>query len=210
MNNPKFPFKLLLAVIAVWVVAGLAIRFFEAWTNPVSAILALVLWSIAGLALLVFLLWRSRKMGRWRGALIGAAALALAWALLVFAGGEVGWAGTKCRFSQLKPDYLERITELRDDPGVHGDGWHSAEFGYYLVSARPSLRVAFPWPGGAIDNWSGVIYDPTGFVMESNRFRGDFSNWFDPDLADVKQIFPGETLFGCRLLEGPFYFCWFT
>lgn len=210
MDNGKSKLRPFAALTAVWIAAGLALRFFEAWRDPFLVILAPLLWSFSGLCLLLFLLWRIWKARRPRGPLIAAATIALAWAMVVFAGDPVGWAGTKWRFGQLKPDYLALIAELREDPGLDDDNWRSAAFGSYRVSAGPSLRVAFLWPGGAIDNWSGVIYDPTGFVMEANRFKADFSNWFDPDLAEVKGVFPGETLFGCRPLEGPFYFCWFT
>ena len=73
------------------------------------------------------------------------------------------------------------------------------------VDPGPPIRVAFVWDG-IIDNWYGPVYDPSGKVLEANKFK---SNWDDPSLADIKKLFGGDMV-GCRHLTGPWYFCSFT
>lgn len=55
------------------------------------------------------------------------------------------------------------------------------------------VPLAFPWEG-IIDNWVGVVYDPTGAVVDADRFRGIF----------------GGDLVGCWRVSGTYFFCSFT
>jgi hypothetical protein len=79
----------------------------------------------------------------------------------------------------------------------------------YIVEKGPPVRVAFPWPGGILDNWCGVVYDPSGYVRKANRFKPDLPNFNDPALQDVQGWF-GGTLWSCEPLGGDWYFCCFT
>lgn len=66
----------------------------------------------------------------------------------------------------------------------------------YQVELGPT-RVAFPWPGGIIDNWFGVVHDPSGGVTRA------------PHDASIRELFGGD-LIGVRHLWGPWYLCSFT
>jgi hypothetical protein len=54
------------------------------------------------------------------------------------------------------------------------------------------MPLAFPWDG-IVDNWIGIVYDPTGTVVDVDRFRGIF----------------GGDLVGCRRVIGPYFVCSF-
>jgi hypothetical protein len=78
----------------------------------------------------------------------------------------------------------------------------------FVVDAGPPRRVAFPQPGGIIDNWEGVIHDPSrgldGAVPPAGGVRGGFSP--PPELVRVF----GGSLLACRPVRDHFYRCWFT
>jgi len=76
------------------------------------------------------------------------------------------------------------------------------------VDPGPPLRVAFSW-GGVIDNWHGIVHDPSGEVLKASRFKADWSNWGDPELRDVKSLFGGD-MRSARHLWGHWYYCTFT
>lgn len=73
------------------------------------------------------------------------------------------------------------------------------------VDRGPPLRVAFN-PEGMLDNWSGIVFDPTGEVMQADGF--DASGRFRaPDR--ITKLFGGD-LVSCRRLWGDYYDCSFT
>ncbi|GAA3251647.1 hypothetical protein [Sphingomonas yabuuchiae] len=76
----------------------------------------------------------------------------------------------------------------------------------YVVDAGPPVRVAFN-PEGMLDNWSGIIFDPTGEVMLAKGFDGKTGKFAAPDR--VTKLFGGD-LVGCRHLWGNYYDCSFT
>ena len=66
----------------------------------------------------------------------------------------------------------------------------------YRFEVGPT-RVVFPWPGGLLDSWFGVVHDPSGSVTRGHDDRS------------VRRLF-GADLMGVRHLWGPWYFCSFT
>ena len=53
-------------------------------------------------------------------------------------------------------------------------------------------RLAVPLPGPlAAGRWYALVYDPSGLVLETQRFAADGSNWNEPELAPVKRLFGG-------------------
>ena len=60
-----------------------------------------------------------------------------------------------------------------------------------------------------VDNWVGLVYDPSGAVMKANEFKRDWSNWNDPNLRTIKGLFHGD-LFRAKKLKGHWYICSFT
>lgn len=75
------------------------------------------------------------------------------------------------------------------------------------VDCASPRRVAFPMPGGIIDNWVGIVYDPTGLVMQANQVP--MADLKDPKYAYVVGLFGGDMTFA-RHLFGPWYVCSFT
>ena len=75
----------------------------------------------------------------------------------------------------------------------------------FEVDAGPPLRVAFPQPGGIIDNWEGVVWDPTDVVRSATGWR-DGTYTASPV---AKALFGGD-LVACRHVIDHFYRCWFT
>jgi hypothetical protein len=78
-----------------------------------------------------------------------------------------------------------------------------------MIDSGPTLRIVFIEPGGILDNWTSIVYDPTGLVMKANQFKGDWSNWDDPKLTHVKKLFGGDLRWS-EHLGGPWYRCGFT
>jgi hypothetical protein len=76
------------------------------------------------------------------------------------------------------------------------------------VDGGAPLRVAFSW-GGVLDNGMAIVYDPTGLVARAQEFRADLSNWGDPELGPVRDLFGGDLCHAWHLW-GPWYFCSFT
>ena len=82
--------------------------------------------------------------------------------------------------------------------------------GEYFVDPGPPVRVAFVLaPGRFIDNWCGVVYDPSGEVMQANQFDGSWNSWDVQVPSRIIGLFGGDML-GCRPLDAPYYHCCFT
>lgn len=85
--------------------------------------------------------------------------------------------------------------------------WYENDRGVtYSTDLGPPVRVAFN-PAGMLDNWSGIIYDPTGDVMLAKGFDPKAGKFFAPDR--VTKLFNGDLLW-CRHLFGSYYDCSFT
>lgn len=76
----------------------------------------------------------------------------------------------------------------------------------YSVDRGPPLRIAFN-PEGILDNWSGIIYDPTGEVMLADGIDPQSGKFVAPDR--ITKLFNGD-LVKCRKLWGHYYWCSFT
>lgn len=79
--------------------------------------------------------------------------------------------------------------------------WLGRKWGVdFVVADSAPLRVAFPKPGQFLDNWSGIVYDPTGAVEQ-----GDFDTY----PTQIKKLFDGDMVV-CDHIVGPWYDCAFT
>jgi len=85
--------------------------------------------------------------------------------------------------------------------------------GYYHtrvdVDAGPPIRIAILQPGGILDNWVGVVYDPADEIPIINGVKADFSNFGDPKFEKIKYLFGGD-MYRCVKLRQHWYLCWFT
>ena len=109
---------------------------------------------------------------------------------LFFAGGFR--LGRLTYFQIRKSHYEQLLSEAQRSGEV------SREQG--AIDEGPPVRYAFYWERGVVDNWIGVVYDPTGNVMTANRSNTDF---------EVVMLF-GGTLYKCEQLDGDWFLCWFT
>jgi hypothetical protein len=110
--------------------------------------------------------------------------------------------GLSIRFHMLKSTYERAVASIEAGKVPDTDL-------RVLVDKGPPIRVAFPWPGGILDNWSGVVYDPSGLVRKAMMLRKDLSNLHDPAFRDVTGLFGGDLCY-CKSLGGNWYFCGFT
>ncbi len=114
------------------------------------------------------------------------------------------YVGSASRLAINRGRYDNIIEKVRAKPIAA----NYAEFGgvTYSVDAGPPVRVAFN-PDGILDNWSGIIFDPTGDVMLADGFDPKTGKFPAPDR--VTKLFGGD-LVECWPLWGHYYRCSFT
>jgi hypothetical protein len=200
------------AIIAAWTIVGVLMSFADRPLRDALWIVMDLVWllyALAGIGILVALIWRiGRRREALRRALSPVALVVLGAGLFLTAptiaeAGDAFWF--QRHFDALEPTY--RSIAERVSAGTHLSASDTA--GIRLVlDAGPPLRVAFKQPGGIIDNWEGVVYDPTGAVGAATGWRdGVPGNYSAP--VRVRALFGGD-LVACRHVRASFYRCWFT
>jgi hypothetical protein len=117
------------------------------------------------------------------------------------------WAGDRAgNLSQLAVNYTQYEVIIAQAKQSGGDSKREKHSIAHYIDLGPPVRVAFNRQG-FLDNWSGIIYDPTGIVMQADGFdpvSGDFA------ASDkITKLFGGD-LVNCRHLWGNYYDCSFT
>ena len=169
-----------------------------------------VVWAVVGGALAIFYLsraiypWRAPRPDERRMALSRAAVIVVGFALFIPAARLGGWLTERYRFSSERPTY-DRIVAAVDISTSH-IGPRTENGVTYLVDPGPPTRVAFIWPGGVIDNWCGVVHDPSGEVMKVNGLDTFSDAWRS---STVTALFGGDMV-ECRAMAAPYYWCCFT
>lgn len=189
--------------------------FVNAWSNAVGFLLTLfVLPAIYLIAVVVtcrwsLVAWRSGKAEtpwRWRFAVAFSPMALFGLSLLFFSplakAGDMAGALTRLAVNHRR---YEAIIAGASANSV-GQFYETANGITYSVDAGPPVRVAFN-PEGFLDNWSGVIYDPTGEVMRADGWDPASGKFRAPDR--ITKIFGGD-LVACRHLWGDYYDCSFT
>lgn len=130
--------------------------------------------------------------------------LAVVVAIVVFIAGWFNWGrdlGITSRFLRSRSEYEDIVARYRGDPELEA---------LYPVDVDRSgpTRVAISW-GGFLDNWGGMVHDPTGEVMRANEIVIDGDNWNDPDLLLIRDLFGGKLVYA-RHIWGDWYYCGFT
>ncbi len=99
------------------------------------------------------------------------------------------------------------VAEAQNAPGP-AEGYASSRDGFipYIVDQGPPIRVVFESNPGFLDNWSGIVFDPTGKVMQARGW--DAAGKFYAD-AEVTELFRGDIV-SCRHLRAEYYYCSFT
>jgi hypothetical protein len=118
--------------------------------------------------------------------------------------------GLKLRFYRLKSAYSEIVENVKSEPGPQKGNHLGID---YRSEIDPVFRVTFPW-AGIVDNWYGIIYDPSGKVLRCNesdpRFPGPGPKApEDKELSQIRMVF-GGLLYKAERLGNHWYLCWFT
>mgnify|MGYP006089342815 CR=1 FL=1 len=118
--------------------------------------------------------------------------------------------GLKLRFYRFKSAYSEIVENVKSETGPQKGNHLGID---YRSEIDPVFRVIFPW-AGIVDNWYGIIYDPSGKVLRCNesdpRFPGPGSKApKDTELSQIRMVF-GGLLYKAEHLGNHWYLCWFT
>lgn len=153
---------------------------------------------------------RRRRLARTRGDKVALIAAPLALLLLLIASAlPILWAANigvmYARLMIEKPKYEAIIEHLRKDEHAPSQGYRKDLGIEYDVDYGPPIRVAFR-PVGMLDNWSAIIFDPTGEMLKADGFDEE-GNFAAPD--GITKLFGGD-LVSCRRLWGDYLHCAFT
>lgn len=199
----------LLMPLTCWLVVGLLLRvfWFEIFASIFIWAMALdFIWLLAGLVLLIITtkhLWTRWKPGIGVINLISYVLLGL---LMWFYGDLIAF---QIRFEIYRPHYEGIVKELYSNREKVNDNFISYGTTKVYIDDGPPRRIAFPLPGGIVDNWCGVVYDPTDEVLKINEIKPDMSNLHDSKFQTVRELFKGD-MYHARPLGKHWYLCWFT
>ncbi|WP_165249123.1 hypothetical protein [Paludisphaera soli] len=209
------PGRTLLAATGVWSIGGATSAFFAfAYSEPFLPLdwVARGLWTLAGVVLLGWCLWHNWTPEGRRSAVAAGGFVVLVlivspilWPHLAASG---NWAQVRLDFARNRSNYERIVAQLmkRPDPT---SGRSKIDGVSYEVEPGPPLRIAFPLPGGILDNWTAIAYDPSEEVLRMGPVGRKPSRWDDPDLEEVRLWFGGELRRAWRL-GGGFFYCIFT
>ncbi|MCP3869059.1 MAG: hypothetical protein GY703_13345 [Gammaproteobacteria bacterium] len=115
--------------------------------------------------------------------LLGVVIVWLMWVLL-----PTRQLGMQTRFWMEKTTYDESVAQLKADKVIDCLVADTCK-----IDPGPPKRLVFSW-GGIIDNWIGVVFDPTDGVAQPDRHKGLF----------------GGDLVSCQRMTENYYICSFT
>jgi hypothetical protein len=181
---------------------GILGSFVGLLTLPVLALLAIVVavWAIADV-------WRTRNQTTRALSIAGVTILGICLSpvlfILVFHGVEdtFTWGMLAAKY----PSYVQ-VIDLATHRGLPAPGktaWQGAADGTEFEAERvPPYRIAFPLPGGFLNSWQGILYDPSGFGLRTHAKQPDGT---PGDLLDT-----WSTVEACSHMVGRFYVCDFS
>jgi hypothetical protein len=137
-------------------------------------------------------------------ALQQAGAVVACFALFSPAANAGQWTLERIRFSLHRSEY-ERIVETLGR-GILDPSSSASDKLDYVLDFGPPLRVAFTWPRGLIDNWCGIVHDPTGDVLKVNELERWSDQWRN---SEITKLFGGDMV-SCRAVDHPYFLCCFT
>ena len=158
------------ALIA-WTIAGLLLVFFQrALMDAMWIAAGLVYVAYAGLGLLLLLAVAGYSIvNRSMTAALVCTGFVAVGVTMFYIGPQISGAGNTAigfyRFYSNVDEYNKIVAEFAKAPPSELSG--SFDDVRYVVDSGPPVRVAFPQPGGILDNWEGVVFDPTGEVEKA-------------------------------------------
>lgn len=201
-------------MVGVWALCGLALAYYD---RPLSDTLWLALpavWAgylLGAATFVVALVYLIRRRRVARRAIWSAAAMTLLVPTLFMIFPQLSAAGDsaqfRARFTRLAPQYLALAAELERAGATSRDGERRGI--RFVVDHGPPVRVAFTQPGGIVDNWEGVVYDPTGAVRAARGWTSVEGRQEFTAPPAVRRLFGGD-LVACEPIRDAFYRCWFT
>ncbi len=190
-------------IVTWWFVLGLGaavVGGVQQWW-PLSAI-GFLAWAVLTVYVLLATLWYAiRSDRRRRGLFLGLVVFLGAWAQSqVFL--ATGSAADRLWFWW----HADRYTRLLEKDLGEDRRWREIDGVRVVVQPGEPRRVAFPLPGGLLDNWRGVVHDPSGEAMRVNALE----KWSDQWRDDPVTGWFGGDMVECRHLRDHFYLCSFT
>ena len=125
--------------------------------------------------------------------------------------------GDKLRFLRYEKKYVQIIEKIKTKK-ISSNG--SVNGINYDTEVDPAMRVSFSW-GGNLDNWKGIIYDPTNAISKIAKNNQILINSRDrkpltPDeeqyikeTTELKLLF-GGVIYKVKKMVDNWYLCWFT
>jgi hypothetical protein len=104
----------------------------------------------------------------------------------------------------MLPTYTRIVEALTKMSPPQGSSSKPADEIRYIVEKGPPVRVAFP-KNGIIDNWWGVIYDPSDAVAQATGWNFETGRQEFTAPPKIRTLFGGDLVSCCRL-----YSCTFT
>jgi hypothetical protein len=202
-------------LVLVWLGGGVVLALLQRplidrfW---VLAVFAEMGYLTLGVALAGYAAWRSLgPAGAPRSTMLLASGAVLGLALAALPLARLGdtitfrtrWRMHRAEYARIVDSVLAAPAPLTSPP--RGPGGPTV----YYVDRGPPVRLAFVQPGGIVDNWEGLVYDPSGSVAAARGWShaGGKQEFTAPPA--VRGLFGGE-LVACRHVDGPWYRCWFT
>ena len=186
---------------AVWW-AGIAGAFLA-----IVALPALLAWATAILIFRGIRAWRVRKLPGKAACVVLAPAVLLCVAPVVFVltawlvGELFDWGTLAVKLPSYS--HIIALSRQRQLPARGATAFQKASDGTLFEAERQEAnRIAFPFPGGFLNNWNGILYDPAGVGRRGGVTRADgsredlFDNWW--------------TIEKCTHMIGHFYSCGFS
>jgi hypothetical protein len=111
-------------------------------------------------------------------------------------------------FAFMLPAYTRIVDAVTKVPPSRESFVEPADEVRYYVDQGPPVRVAFP-KDGIIDNWWGVIYDPSDAVAQAKGWNFDTGEQVFTAPPEIRTLFGGD-LVSCWRLYRHYYSCSFT
>lgn len=181
--------------VTAWILAGLAIHGFQYELPSFGRLFCGAYLLVAAIATVIMLV-RQNITGR------GSAVMAVAIVSLFFYGNHVV---RLARFYALKSGYLAVVQDV--ERGLTDEKKSELRRSGIFLDEDGPVRIAFPWMG-IVDNWCGVVFDPTDQLANYCGDAGQDTRGFLKD-PSLRKLFGGD-ITRCERLEKGWYFCWFT
>ena len=199
------------APILIWFAAGMALLVaFVLIENPFVAMMLQTPAALLYLGIAVVLLVRYVRIAikeRNKNSWMAAASIPGLIVVLMLIAPLITRLVVYAEFAVMLPTY-DRIVDAVTKVPLSRESSSSDAAIRYLVDNGPPVRVAFP-KEGIIDNWWGVIYDPSDAVAQAKGWNFDTGKQVFTASPEVRTLFGGD-LVSCWRIYRHYFACSFT